>query len=122
MKEALLRAETKLAFNERRLMSDNMKPHEAVRQVCALSDEYAVSGDADWPLRQIRDHLLDFSRALCMRYKGMSGTEKAHLCRLIVFEAAKRHVEELEAADRQEYHFVIKICEQIERVRWATTN
>ena len=61
MKEVLLRSETKVAFNERRLMSDNIKPHEAARQVWIVFDEFDVSGDPYWPLRHIRDTVLDFS-------------------------------------------------------------
>merc|ERR1712079_599154 len=47
----------------------------------------------------------------------MSGTEKAHLCRLIVFEAAKRQVEELEGKqlELRRFHLIVLTCEMIER-------
>ena len=49
----------KLTFIEHRSMNDNMKPHEAVRQIMQVFDTFRPVGDAQWPLRQIRDILLD---------------------------------------------------------------
>ena len=36
---------------EMRLMNDNMKPHELVRQLVRILDEFNVEGDGSWPLR-----------------------------------------------------------------------
>ena len=48
------------------------------------------------PLKQIRDVALAYMRALSSRYTRMSGEEKGHLCRLLVFEAFKRRMYEVE--------------------------
>ena len=67
-------------------MHENMKPHEVVRQICDVFSSFQPDGDGSWPLRTIRDFVLDYNRALSTRYTGMSATERSML-----FEAAKRH-------------------------------
>ena len=39
------------AHIEMRAMLDNMKPHEFVRQLVRICDEFSVDGDGSWPLR-----------------------------------------------------------------------
>ena len=39
------------AHMEMRLMNDNMKPHELVRQLVRICDDFSVEGDGSWPLR-----------------------------------------------------------------------
>ena len=73
-------------------MHENMKPHELVRQICLVFSDFDPEGDSSWPLRQIRDFVLDYNRALSTRYHGMSEIERSMLCKLMVFEAATRHV------------------------------
>ena len=68
-----------MAYIEFRAMSENMKPFELVRQLIETLDSYDPQGDATWPMRTIRDFMLDYMRALSMRYKAMQGTEKIQL-------------------------------------------
>ena len=116
MRQLLQRVETKAAFAEANLKSDNMRPSEAIRLVRMVFEAFDVLGDEYWPLKHIREVLLDYMRALIMRYNKMSGTEKAMLSRLIVFEAAKRTVEEFggnqQASDN--YVYTVQVCEMIE--------
>ena len=105
-----------MSYTERRVMNENIKPHEAVRQVHQFLSDFEVSGDATWPLRNVRDLVLDYFRALSLRYSKMSGNEKAPLCKLVVFEAARHRVGEIEGneADLLKYRATIRICEAIE--------
>ena len=77
-------------------MDENMLPHEGVRLLLSLLAAFIVSGDIYWPLRRIRDVALAYMRALSSRYGGMSSVEKGHLCRLIVYEAFKRRLYDVE--------------------------
>ena len=43
----------KLAFSERRLMSLNMVPHELVRMLHEVMDEWDVRGDPTWARRSL---------------------------------------------------------------------
>ena len=117
MNETIRRTLTKETINERRLMSDNIKPHELIRMIMIVLDEFEPSGDVYWPLRQIRDHVLDYLRAVSVRYPNMSGLEKAHLCRLITYEAARRQLEGLEGKqlELEKLHFVVKVMGMVER-------
>ena len=45
----------KETMNEMRLMCLEMKPHELLRMICNVLNDFDVSGDVLWPLRQIRD-------------------------------------------------------------------
>ena len=108
--------EMRLTHIERRAMNDNMKPHELVRQLMTVFWEFDPSGDASWPLRSIRDLILDYMRALSARYREMSVQEKAMLCRLALFEAAKRHIEGCadNPEERDKYDLVYTLCQAIE--------
>ena len=81
---------------ERRMMRENCKPHEAIRQLVEVFATYQVSGDPSWPLRQIKEVLLDVMRAMSSRYLSMPDIEKPMVCQLILFEACKRYLYEIE--------------------------
>ena len=53
--QRLLQAIEDLGFRnahiEMRAMNDNIKPHEFVRQLIRICDEFDVNGDGSWPLR-----------------------------------------------------------------------
>ena len=77
MNEALL---AKLSFIdqglttiERRSMAQNIKPHEAVRQIMEVFRTFDIRRDTTWPLRHIRDIALEYLRALSLRYQSMMG-------------------------------------------------
>ena len=79
----------KLSFIERRLMAENMKPHECVRQLVEVFTTFKQDGDPTWPLRSIRDIILEYMRSLSMRYPAMTAYEKDSLIRLILHEAGE---------------------------------
>ena len=83
---------TKVSFLEKRSMNDNMKPHEAVRQLMQVLSEFDMNGDPQWPLRSMRDICLDYMRALSARYGGMAPDVRAALVKLVMFESCKRHI------------------------------
>ena len=112
----LERLAEKLSFIEKRSMNDNMKPHEAVRQIQLILDSFDVRGDSTWPLRSIRDICLDLMRTLSTKYYDMSGETKSALTKLVVFEACRRHVWSLkEDVDGiKKYELMIHLCRTIE--------
>ena len=57
------------------------------------SAEFQPEGDAAWALRQIRDIMVDYMRALSKSYSIMNQVEKMQLCRLTLFEATRRPVQ-----------------------------
>ena len=83
---------TKVSHIEKRTMNDNIKPHEAIRQMSQILSDFDLNGDPTWPLRSIREVCLDYMRALSARYANMSPEVRAALVRLVVFESAKRHI------------------------------
>ena len=120
MNEALL---AKLSFIdqglttiERRSMAQNIKPHEAVRQIMEVFRTFDIRGDPTWPLRHIRGIVLDYLRALSLRYQSMRDVEKSMLVKLIVFEACMRYVWSLQddPAAKQRYEVIILFCEAVE--------
>ena len=115
--------EYRLGFIERRAMNDNIKPHEAVRQLMQVLDDFQVSGDVTWPLRSIRDISLDYLRAISMRYPNMSENEKNYLARLTFFEVVKRTVRSLQGNERglQTQAMTVALCEGIERAEQSCT-
>ena len=48
----------KLSFIERRLMAENMKPHECVRMLLEVFTTFKPSGDGAWPLEELEGHHL----------------------------------------------------------------
>ena len=111
----------KLSFIERRSMNENMKPHEAMRQIMNVFDSFDPEGDATWPLRSIRDIILDYLRALSLRYTTMSVEEKVKLCHVILVEAAKRHVGSLEGSvsKREKFKHTVHLCTAIEKTEMS---
>ena len=108
--------EQKLTFIERRAMNDNMKPHELVRQLIETINSYEPKGDCTWPMRTVRDFMLDYMRALGMRYSAMRGDEKVQLCRVCLWEACKRLSHGIEGDDerRATYDLVVTLCQETE--------
>ena len=43
----------KFAFVERRLMAQNMQPHEAIRMLSEVMDEWDARGDPTWAMRSL---------------------------------------------------------------------
>ena len=108
--------EEKLTHIERRAMNDNMKPAELVRQIGIVLDTYNPEGDPAWLMRTIREHMLDFMRALSMRYHLMSATEKYMMCRACLFEACKRHGDHIggNLEKRLNYELILDLCRETE--------
>ena len=94
---------------------DNLVPHEGIRVICSALADYNVSGDVAWPLRAIRYVVLFYFRVLSVTYPRMDATEKCHLCRLLVYEACKRHVSELDTNEVHKFEFVLEVAELTER-------
>ena len=82
---------SKLIHIEYRSMNMNLHAHEAVRQICVTLSNFKPQNDAGWALRAIRDTCINYLRALA-KYPRMSSEEKGCLVRMMLFEAAKRHV------------------------------
>ena len=112
----LERLAEKVTFIEKRTMNENMKPHEAVRQIQLILDSFDVRGDTTWPLRSIRDICLDVMRTLSTKYYDMSSDTKSALTKLVVFEACRRHVwglkEDVDGIEK--YEFIVHLCRTIE--------
>ena len=108
---------SKESMNEVRLMLSNMKPHELIRMIMIALSDFEPRGDLYWPLRKIRDYVLDYLRCLSEKYPGMKALEKSHLCRVIVFEACRRQLEgvEQDQQEREKFHFTLKVMSQIEK-------
>ena len=106
----------RLRFIERRAMSDNIKPHEALRLIMTVMEEFDPNSDGSWPLRSIRDIILDLMRALSARYAPtMSLEERGKVCEVILFEAMKRTAMNAENDDSWgKYNYIIQLCEKIE--------
>ena len=64
MTEYVRGALSKESMNEIRLMLSNMKPHELIRMVMIALGDFEPRGDLYWPLRKIRDYVLDYMRCL----------------------------------------------------------
>ena len=106
----------KVTFIEKRTMNENMKPHEAVRQIQLILDSFDVRGDTTWPLRSIRDICLDIMRTLSTKYYDMRTDTKSALTKLVVFEACRRHAwglkEDVDGIEK--YELIVHLCRTIE--------
>ena len=80
-------ANLKLSHIESRSMNMNFKPHEVVRQIQQVHDGFNPKSDGSWPLRSMRDIMLDYMRVLKRTYPELSMVECTHLVRLMMFEA-----------------------------------
>ena len=107
----------KLTYIERRAMNDNMKPAELVRQIGIVLDTYMPRGDPCWLMRTIREAMLAFFRALSMRYQTMNATEKYMMCRACLFEACKRHANDIggNLEKRRKYELILDLCRETEK-------
>ena len=108
----------RLAYIERRIMRECLKPSELVRQIQEVFTDFDERGDKTWPLRTIRDHVVDYMRALSASNRDMSYEEVVMLSRFMLFEAAKRHEWHMSASDgalRSKYKLIIELCEAIEQ-------
>ena len=105
-----------MTYIERRTMNDNMKPAELVRQIGIVLGTYMPRGDPCWLMRTIREAMLAFFRALSMRYHFMNATEKYMLCRVCLFEACKRHADDIggNLEKRRKYELVLDLCRETE--------
>ena len=95
-----------MANAERRHMSNNILPHEVIRQIQIILDSFDFWGDITWPLRSMRDWLLVYIRSLSIRYPRMKIDEKFRLAKQVVYEAFKRHVESTNAAGLRKFRFM----------------
>ena len=60
--------------------------------------------------------MLDYMRALGMRYSAMRGDEKVQLCRVCLWEACKRHFHDIkgDGQRRAKYDLVAALCQEAE--------
>ena len=112
----------RMAYLEKRAMSEHMKPHELVRQVLNVLADFQPSGDPTWALRQIKDYHLDFARALSLRYPKMEDEERHQIGKLLLFEAARRYLSYCSEEDLERYKVTIRLCEEIERMQMSIAN
>ena len=103
-----------LSHSEVRHMSDNFMPHELVRQILMILENFNFSGDPTWPLRQMRDWFLTYIRALRHRYPGMDIDEITRLAKQIVYEAFRRFVEGNTPRKLRKFTWLVTQCELIE--------
>ena len=114
MKEIMKDVLKVMANAERRHMSNNILPHETIRQIQSILDSFKTWGDVKWPMRYMRDQLLIYVRSLSIRYPRMESDEKFRLAKQVVYEAFKRHVESTNVAGLRKFNFLVTICELIE--------
>ena len=114
MTEIMKRVLKVLGHSEVRHMSDNFMPHELIRQILTVLENFNFSGDPTWPLRQMRDWFLTYIRALRHRYLGMDIDEITRLAKQIVYEAFRRHVESNTPRKLRKFTWLVTQCELIE--------
>ena len=95
-----------MAHAEKRHMSNNILPHETIRQIMSILHSFDAWGDVTWPMRSMRDQLLIYTRSLSIRYPRMEIDEKFRLAKQVVYEAFKRHVESTNAAGLRKFRFM----------------
>ena len=115
--EILTMTATKGGHIEMRCMRLNIMPHEVVRHLMSILQTFDENGDPHWPLRSMRDVILDYYRTLSSRHAGMSHEEKCHLVRFMVFEACKRRYAEIEGNGPEvtKLMYIVRIAEIIEQ-------
>ena len=77
----------KVTYVEKRLMFEDIKPHEYIRMLMEVMSRFNPDCDGSWSLRSIRDLSLAYSRGLARTYHEMPSEERPHLVRLMLFEA-----------------------------------
>ena len=107
----------KLTYLEYRHMSENLKPHEAVRRLHEMFTTFKPKGDPSWPMRTLRDVLCDLDRTYSLRYRAMSDQERVNVVRLVLYEACRRYVQasEDDQAALQKYDLIVNLCRAIEQ-------
>ena len=93
---------SKSSHTEMRAVRDNMRPHEAVRLLTTILSTYDEAGVAYWPLRQMRDMMLDYFRTLrlntLMPHLGEVNSEVANEIRELTNEFREQYAEDLNEA------------------------
>ena len=107
---------TKAGFIEVRLMSMNLMPHELVRMILEVFGTFEVGSDAQWPMRKLRDLVLQYMRVMSAKYPHMSSEEKKALCELTVYEAARRYIWSLQGLEDRERSFGVEKFRLIEQL------
>ena len=74
-------------YVEKRLMFEDIKPHEYIRMIMEAISTFRPDQDATWALRRMRDVSLAYWRVLRKTYLTMKSEECGHLVRLLLFEA-----------------------------------
>ena len=77
----------KVTYVEKRLMFEDIKPHEYIRMIMEAMANFRPDQDASWALRRLRDVSLAYWRMLRKNYLSMNTEECGHLVRLLLFEA-----------------------------------
>ena len=77
----------KVSYIEKRLMFEDIKPHEYIRMIMEAISTFRPDQDATWALRRMRDVSLAYWRVLRKTYLTMKSEECGHLVRLLLFEA-----------------------------------
>ena len=87
LNKVVLRLLTKVSYVEKRLMFEDIKPHEYIRMIMEAMSTFRPDQDATWALRRMRDVSLAYWRVLRKTYLTMKSEECGHLVRLLLFEA-----------------------------------
>ena len=77
----------KVSYIEKRLMFEDIKPHEYIRMIMEAMANFRPDQDASWALRRLREVSLAYWRVLRKTYLTMKSEECGHLVRLLLFEA-----------------------------------
>ena len=77
----------KVTYIEKRLMYEDIKPHEYIRMIMEAMANFRPDEDVSWALRRLRDVSLAYWRVLRKTYLSMNIEECGHLVRLLLFEA-----------------------------------
>ena len=86
---------TLITLLEQRSIVESVRPVDIVNKIQQTFSTFEVKKDAHWPLRKIREYVLDYMRCLSTRHPYMYVEEKHMLSKLVLFEAARRHVRSL---------------------------
>ena len=111
----------KLTFMEKRQMALNILPHEAIRMIVQTYDEYQETGDPTRLLRSVRDTLLLYMRVLSVKYPSMPFNEKKALTQVLLFEAHRRHLYDLQGNETRlrKYRHMVSLMESNETIEMS---
>ena len=88
-------SKTMITLLDQRSIVESVRLGTIVKKIQQTLSTFDPAGDAHWPLRKIREFVLDYMRCLSTRHPHMHGEEKHMLSKLALFEAARRHVRSL---------------------------